>query len=117
MKKSLNAEQMFGDNKVILVAQSELKEYVDGKSTDRVIGVKIKVSAPGACFENFNVKIEGGKFLNFTEEEIEEACATMNPIWVRFVGFQAKPYIMNNNICYSCSASSVEVVDEDEIEL
>lgn len=111
----LTAEQMFGNTAVILTSQAEQYEYINGKKTDKMSGCRFSVVSPCRNFESFNVKVEGGKLLRLTDEEIDEACASMKPIWVRFSDFKAKPYASSNGkgIAYSCSASGVEIVEND----
>lgn len=111
----LTAEQMFGNTAVILTSQAEQYEYINGKKTDKMLGCRFSVVAPCRNFESFNVKVEGGKLLRVTDDEIDEACASMKPIWVHFTDFKAKPYPASNGrgIAYSCSASGVEIVEKD----
>lgn len=112
---TLTADQMFGKSDVILTAQTEQYEFKNGERTDKVTGIKVSVVSPMRNFQTFNVKIEGGKLLRLTDEEIDEACASMKPIWVHFSDFKAKPYASSNGkgIAYSCSASGVEIVEKD----
>lgn len=114
---ALTAEQIFGTETVILTAQGEQYEYVDGKKTDKISGCRFTVVSPMRNFQTFNVKIEGGKLLSLTEEEIDEACSSMKPIWVNFVGFKAKPYTGIKGIAYSCSAEAVKIADMDVIDI
>jgi len=118
-KISLTADQILGTDKVIVTAQTEQYEYVNGERTDRITGIKVTVVSPMRNFQSFNVKIEGGKLLRVTDEEIDEACASMKPIWIRFNDFKAKPYASSNGkgIAYSCSASGVEIVESDDIDI
>lgn len=115
---ALTAEQMLGKEECILATQSEVYEYVNGEKTDKLKGIRVSVVSPMRNFQTFNVKIEGGKLLRLTDEEIDEACASMKPIWVRFTDFKAKPYASSNGkgIAYSCSASEVEIVDNNELD-
>ena len=113
---TLTADQMFGTDKVILTGQSEQFEYANGEKTDKLKGIRVSVVSPMRNFQTFNVKIEGGKLLRLTDDEINEACANMKSIiWVRFTDFKAKPYASSNGkgIAYSCSASGVEIVEKD----
>lgn len=102
---------------VILAGQRKQFKY-DGKvRTDEQQGVCISVAAQGQCFAAFNVKIPNGQLLPVTDEEIADACAAMKPIFVKFNGFKAKPYPKDNRIAFSCSAESVEIVTESDLDL
>lgn len=112
-------EQIFGGKVVILTGQSEQFEYVEGKKTENKIGIRLTVCAPAMNFKNFNVKIEGGKLLDFSEDDIKEACSSMKPIFIRLHGFKGKLYSMPNSsdVLCSCSATGVEIVNEEEFDL
>lgn len=114
-KLNLKMEQVFGGNSAILIGQAPLKEYKDGKSTDNVIGMRFSVACFKNCFDTVTVKVEGAKALNFTDDEIAEACATLNPMFVTFDGFQGKPYSSNSGgIALTCSAKTIRVISKDE---
>ena len=120
MKKNeivLTDEQIFGTKTVILTDQSEQFEYINGEKTEKLIGIRVSVVSPMRNFQTFNVKVEVARLMKLTDEEIDEACASMKPIWVRFTDFKAKPYASSNGkgIAYSCSASDVEIVEADEV--
>ena len=84
-KLNLKMEQVFGGNSAILIGQAPLKEYKDGKSTDNVIEMSFS------------------------------ACATLNPMFVTFDGFQGKPYSSNSGgIALTCSAKAIRVISKDE---
>lgn len=112
---SFTDEQFFGSKAVILAGQSEQFEYVEGKKTENKIGVRLKICAPAKNFETFNVKIEGGKLLDLCDDDIKEACSSMKPIFIRLHGFKAKPYSppTSSKVLYSCSATGVEIVNEE----
>jgi hypothetical protein len=111
----LNAEQVLGSSVAILTAQRKLKEFKDGKSTEKIIGARFDVVSPIKCFDSFSVKIEGCELLNVSDEEIVECCATLNPIFVKFEGFKGKLYNgYNNSINVSCSAKNVTIVNREE---
>lgn len=112
-----NEIQLWRSETAILTAQQEQFKY-DGKvRTDERLGVSISVAAQGQCFAAFNVKITNGQLLPVTDEEIADACAAMRPIFVKFNGFKAKPYPKDNRIAFSCSAESVEIVTESDLDL
>lgn len=112
-----NDIQTFGCEIAILTGQQEQFKY-DGKvRTDERLGVSISVAAQGQCFAAYNVKIPNGQLLPVIDEEIADACATMRPIFVKFNGFKAKPYPKDNRIAFSCSAESVEIVTESDLDL
>lgn len=112
-----NELQLWESKAVILIGQQDQFKY-DGKvRTDERLGVSISVAAQGQCFAAYNVKIPNGQLLPVTDEEIADACATMRPIFVKFNGFKAKPYPKDNRIAFSCSAESVEIVTESDLDL
>lgn len=111
----LNEQQVMGASIVCLTGQRHLKEYKDGKSTEKVLGVRFEVVSPAKCFANFSIKIEDGKLLDVTDTEIESACMGLNPIFVRFEGFRGKIYAgSNSSVNVSCSATGVSIVSQDE---
>lgn len=108
----LNEQQVLGSPTVLLVGQRELREYANGKPTDKIIGMRFDVVSPAKCYEKFSVKIEGAKPLNVTDEAIAEACATEAAIRVRFENFKGKIYsgLNNTGVNVSCSATNIIVV-------
>lgn len=112
---TLGANQVFGGEYAILTGQAPLKEYKDGKATDNVIGMKFSVSAFKNNFENVTVKVEGAKALDISDEEILQANATLQPIFVTLEGFQGKPYANNGGMQVSCSAKAVKIVPREEV--
>ncbi|MBQ6946363.1 MAG: hypothetical protein IJN43_18875 [Ruminococcus sp.] len=115
---TLTAGQIFGTETVILTAQTEQYEYEGNKRTDKFIANRFTVVSPARNFQTFNVKVENGKLLKVSDDEIADACEAMKPIWVRFIGFRAKAYATDaKKVAYSCSAEGVEIVDENELDL
>lgn len=114
----VTAEQMFGTAIVILTAQTELYEYEGNKRTDKFIANRFTIVSPAKNFQTFNVKVEKGKLLKVSDDEIADACEAMKPIWVRFIDFKAKAYATDaKKVAFSCSAEGVEIVDENELDL
>ncbi len=114
MKITLNQMSAFGGKTAILTGQEPMREYKDGKATGNTVGMTFSVVAHGTNFTAYSVKVEGAKPLNFSDEEIAEACASLNPIFVTFEGFKGKVYSINNDTNASCTAKSVKVVSRDE---
>lgn len=114
----LSAEQVLGADTAILVEQKPLFEYKDGKKTDNQIGMRFDVIAfHNGSLASTSVKVEGISQLDVTDEEIIKANKSLDFYFVRFTGFEGKPYNSNNGMAVSCSAKSVELVNRDDIEL
>ena len=112
---TLTEQQVLGSPVVYLVGQRLLKEYQDGKVTDKVIGARFEVVSPAKCFEHFSVKIENANLFDISDEAIAEACASLKPILVQFIGFTGKLYNgFNNTVNISCSATGIEIVTQEK---
>lgn len=114
----LNAEQVLGADTAILAEQKPLYEYKEGKKTENQIGMRFDVIAfQNGSLASTSVKVEGISPLDVTDEEIIQANKSLNFYFIRFTGFEGKPYNSNNGMAVSCSAKSVELVSYDEFTL
>lgn len=118
-KISFTAEQVLGGDTAILTGQKPLYEYKDNKRTDNQIGMTYTVLAfQNGTMESVNIKVEGAKVLDISDDEIIEANKSLTFIFVKFDSFVGKPY-NNNNGCMavSCSASGVEIVNKNDLDI
>lgn len=105
----LNAHQLLGNpnGNCVLLSFREWKEYVDGKLTGNILGIKTTVSCPTNMYLRVeDIKVKGAK-LNLTNEQIRGKGGV--PIILK--GLQGKFY-RDNTGAYrlSCTADGIEVV-------
>lgn len=81
---------------------TNVKEYVDGKATDNIIGQYIHILSPDDEEEGLKIKVLGESKL--TNEMIHEKGGAMK---VRFVGLVGTYYRKNNDWALACSAKEV----------
>lgn len=114
---TFSSEQVLGSDTAILVGQKPLYEYKDNKRTDNQIGMTYTVLAfQNGSMESVNVKVEGAKELNISEEELIEANKSLNFIFVRFTDFIGKPYNASSGLAVSCCAKSITIIERDDID-
>lgn len=103
----LTALQITGNanGNCIFLRLALLKEYVDGKISDNIIGVKIDVVCPDNNYEQFTVKIKG-KYSVLCEQlkDKEGRVISLPDLTGRFYRDNTGSYQL------SCSATKVEVV-------
>ena len=78
-KIQLNLSDLMDSDIFALLGVSEIFDYVDGKRTDTISGIRYSVANPNT-FENFEVKVAGTKPL-VTQERIDRADERL---WVSF---------------------------------
>ena len=96
----------------ILTGKTPVYQYENGKRISNTpISWRISVLLPGNCFSPISVKINTGDdpLIDITEDMIAEACATMKPIFVRFIDCSVSIYAIDG-LKMSASASAVEMI-------
>lgn len=83
---------------------TNVKEYVDGKATDNIIGSYIHILPPDDEEQGLKIKVLGESKL--TNEMIHENGGALR---VRFVGLEGKYYRKDNDWVLACSAKEVIV--------
>lgn len=116
---TLTAEQVLGGDTAILTGQKPLYEYKDNKRTDNQIGMTYTVLAfQNGSMETVNVKVENAKPIDISDDEIVEANKSLTFIFVKFDSFVGKAYnSFNGGMAISCSASGVEIVNKNGIDV
>ncbi|QAA30957.1 hypothetical protein [Clostridium manihotivorum] len=100
-------EIIFKNDTFILLNVKALKQYSEGKITDRLIGYSYEVVDLGS-FEKFQVKVLGEKEV-ITQQYIDNS---ENRLKVTFGNAIAKPYRSSNgNFDLSISADSINVLE------
>ena len=66
----LSLEQVANAKEILITDIREVREYVDGKRTDNIIGYAYEVAAPKNKYEKFSIKVEE-KSPVITAEELE----------------------------------------------
>jgi len=107
-KIQLTPQQICGNpnGSCILLEISEWKEFVDGKATDNVVGVKLGVVCPDNMYEKLTVKVKGKVVL--TNEQLQQKGGQLK---IAFKNLTGKFYRTNSGeYGLSCSADGFEVV-------
>ncbi len=70
------------------------------------------IALPGNCYNPLTVSIEGSvdSLANVRDEDIANACASLQPILVSFTNCTVKVYTVNREQKMSATASGVELV-------
>ena len=81
----LSLEQVANAKEILITDIREVREYVDGKRTDNIIGYAYEVAAPKNKYEKFSIKVEE-KSPVITAEELEAKGGVAKPmiLWVPF---------------------------------
>ena len=108
-KITFDAEQLMGDNKVMLLNSNKNMEYdKEGNPTGKQLGYKLTVVCPARAYEKLTVKVPEAPAIT-----PEELAAATSPIWVAFEGFNARAYIMRGELGFTCSADRAVIVPSD----
>lgn len=83
MKFSL--EQIANSKEVLITSVREVKEYVDGKRTDNILGYSYEVTAPKNKYEKFSIKVEES-IPAITMQELEAKGGTIKATANDFMG-------------------------------
>lgn len=104
----LTALQLVGNpnGNCILLSFADWKEFVDGKATGNIIGIKLNVVCPANMYMKLVVKIKGGKS-TVTNEQLQQKGGQA----IVLKGLQGK-FFRDNTGAYqlSCTADGFEVV-------
>lgn len=99
----------------ILTARAHIYKYENGKRVDdTVIGTRLDVVLQGNRFTPLSVRIEGdGNVLpEISDKDIDLACSTLKPVFVRFSDCKVSAYSINNNMVLSACAGSCEIINK-----
>lgn len=99
--------QVAGSEQVLLTGCLPIKDFVDGKPTDKIIGYRYTLVAPQNKYESFTVKVEQASPA-ISPEELEAKGGTVK---VKIKGFQGRFYRdRNKEYQFTAKAESVEVI-------
>lgn len=99
--------QLFGDEKVILTAVGEDREYdKNNNATDKVLGTKYTVACPKRQYETVAVKVPNSVPI-ITQEALDNA---EGPVWITFEGFAGRIYQMDGKVGVTCKADKAVLV-------
>lgn len=99
--------QLFGDEKAILTAVSEDREYDKSNNpTDKVLGTKYTVACPKRQYKTLTVKVPELVPV-ITQEALDNAEA---PIWITFEGLAGRIYQMDGKLGITCKADKAVLV-------
>ena len=69
----LSLEQVANAKEILITDIREVREYVDGKRTDNIIGYAYEVAAPKNKYEKFSIKVEEKSPVITAEEQKRRA--------------------------------------------
>jgi hypothetical protein len=119
-KIRLSSQQVLGDDTAIMIEQKPLYAYKNNVRLDEQIGMTFDVLAfQNGSMDKVSVKVEGATAFNVSQDELIEANKTLNFYFIKFSGFEAKPYNSSNSktMLLSCSAKSAEMVRREDLEI
>lgn len=103
----IKQDQVSNGGDLILIGVRDDQEYVDGKSTGKLIGTRYTVVAPSNKYTSFTVKVADTKSI-ITQNEIDQYD---QPIIVTFTNFHGKFYYSKQGgYGFTAKADSIEVV-------
>ena len=99
-----------GKHNVILTGVSPIKEFADGKYTDKILGTYVDAVFPAHAFDKVTFAVDTINALSdITEEEIRTACETLKPLWICFQDGYVSAYVSKGKLCLSGKAKGVEL--------
>ncbi len=102
----ITLEQIANGNILLLTDVSPIKEYVDGKPTDKILGFYYHTVCPQNKFEQVRIKVEESMPLITPEELAEKGTIKVAPL-----NFSASFYRDRNGVYQlSAKAERIEVV-------
>lgn len=106
-KIKITLPQVAGADTVLITSVRQVKEFQDGKSTDKTIGYSYSVVCPSNKYEQINIKVEQAQPV-ITNEELEAKGGTVK---AKVKGFEGKFYQnKNKEVLFSAVATGIEVV-------
>lgn len=108
----LNKEIITNGGRMIATGARPAREFKDGKSTNKVNGLKVSVVLEGNNYDSLTVTVSN------PVDTISAALATASgPVYVDFDGFSAKIYVIDGKGIVSAKAESVHIVTDDLMNL
>lgn len=103
----LTLEQVAHSTNVLLIDCKPVKEFVDGKPTDKIVAYNYVVVAPQNKFANFSVKIEGASSL-VSSEQIQSNGGNIEVTFSGFIGrfFRSK----TGDYLFTSKATGLEIL-------
>lgn len=106
-KLKITLQQVANSDIILITGVREVKEFQDGRPTDRTVAYSYTVVCPANKYEQFNLKVEQKQPV-ITNEELE---ARGGAVKARVKGFEGKFYQnKNKDILFTAKAIGIEVV-------
>lgn len=102
-----DVKQVAKTDNLLMVGFKPVKEYIDGKLTEKVIGYNYTVVCPSNKYEQFNIKIEQIEPV-IKPEELEVKGGAVK---VKVKGFEGRFYQdAQKNVLFTAKAAGIEVL-------
>lgn len=106
-KITLTLQQVAGADTILITGVRPMKEFQDGKQTDKVIGYNYSVVCPANKYEAFSIKIEQEK-PTITQEELDAKGGTAK---AKVKAFEGKFYQnKSKDILFTAKATGIEII-------
>lgn len=105
LMKKIPLEYFTDSDFFVLTGMRQVREYVDGKATERIIGWKYMLADP-ATYATFQVKVIG-------QQPIYENIDNHNgPLFVELTNPEVAYYVMNGRLGVTVTADSISIKED-----
>lgn len=102
----VNEQQVTKGGPMLYIGGRPVKEFKDGKSTEKIVGYSYTIVCPSNKYEQFQLKVEQPQPL-LTPEELEAKGGTVK---VKVKGFEGRFYQnAEKQIIFTAKATAIEV--------
>lgn len=106
-KITINLQQVAGADTVLITDVRPVKEFQDGKQTDKIIGYSYSVVCPANKYEAFSIKIEQQQ----PAISLDELAAKGGTVKAKVKGFEGRFYQnKSKDVLFTAKATGIEIV-------